>query len=105
MLSTSDLDPHERLLIARRRDGVSQADAATAFGMSAWEYRLAEAGRRPVPRIKLGRLAPHEACFLMRRRAGMQRKFLAAKLRVSPFWLTQMERGKVNATRLIDHWS
>lgn len=105
MLSTSDLEPHERLLIFRRRSDMTQAQAADYFETTIWEYRMAEAGKVPPFAVKLGRLEPHEAAVIMRRRAGMTRKQLSAILQVSGWWLTQMERGQQNPSRLIDYWS
>lgn len=84
---------------------MTQAEAATYFDQSVWEYRMAEAGKVPPMKVKLGKLEPHEAAVVMRRRAGMTRKQLAAILDVSGWWLTQMERGQVNSTRLIDYWA
>ena len=107
MLTTSQLTLSERLLLSRRRDGNTQTQAAAKWGISEWDYRMRESGQRndECPPVRLQGVQPHEACFLMRRRAGIKRTELANTMDVSCWWLTQMERGKVNPKRLIEFWS
>ena len=107
MLTSPQLIASERLIIDRRRRGLTQEQAAQAWGFSEWHYRMLEAGKRErsCPRIRIGKLKPHEAAFTLRRREGLKRTELAVKVGVSCWWLTQMERGRVNPKRLIEFWS
>ncbi len=106
MLTTSQLTPSERLLVDRRRRGLTQTQASQAWGFSEWHYRMVEAGNRQssCPRIRIGKLRPYESAFLMRRRLGWRRTELAKMIGVSSWWLTQMERGRVNPNRLLSFW-
>jgi len=67
---------------------------------------MLEAGKRSrsCPRIRIGKLKPHEAAVTMRRRWGFKRTELAKQIGVSCWWLTQMERGRVNPKRLVEFW-
>ena len=106
MLATRDLTTGERLLIERRRIGQNQTEAATAYGLSEWQYRQCEEDKSDrIPAPPLGKLQDYEACTLMRRRAGLKRTELARKLGISGWWLTRMERGQIPADRLVEFWS
>ena len=106
MLTTKELTLGERLLIERRRLDQNQTEAAKAYGVSEWTYRQCESDEyERIPAPPVGRIEPREACMLMRRRAGMQRTELAEKLKISCWWLTQMEHGSVSAERLVKFWS
>lgn len=104
-VKTSDLTRGERLLISRRRRGESQAQAAKRFSMSLYAYRRIETGDAET-RIELpiGRLEPFEVCFLRRRRTGEALHELASRMGLSRWWLCQMERGEVDAARLVTFW-
>lgn len=104
-MKTRDLTNDEKLLLQRRRAGHSQRDAAIEIGVSHYRYRRWEAGQEKPPKVNLGRLEPHEACFIRRRRAGISLKTLADVLGVSRWWLCQMEYGKGATERLVEHWS
>lgn len=84
---------------------MTQAQAATYFDMTSWQYRLAERGESDAPKVTLGRIAPNEAAVILRRREGMTRTALAKKLNCSAWWLTLMERGKQDPARLVDFWT
>lgn len=105
MLRTSDLEPHERLLVWRRRADMTQAQAATYFDMTPWTYRMAEKGEGVAPKVNLGKLELHEAAVVIRRRNGMTRNRLSKELGLSPWWITLMERGQQDPERLIEFWS
>ena len=106
MLSTNELTAAERLLIDRRRAGATQVDAAAHWGVSAWTYRMWESGQREkdIPEPTLGRLTEVEGCVILRRRTGLSRTALAKLVSISEWWLTQMERGRIPADRLIEFW-
>lgn len=106
MLSATQLTTDQRLVVQRRRLGETQDEAAARWGVSPWAYRCWERGGNGAPTgIRLGRLADHESCFLMRRHWGMSRKECAAAMGISQGWLTQMERGQVCAEKLAEFWS
>lgn len=94
----------ERLVVARRRDEVSQADAAAQHGVSVDTYKRWETGRYQGPMVAIGRLLPHEECFLLRRRATMSRSELARAIGKSRQWTTLMERGREPAHHLVTYW-
>lgn len=111
-----DLTKGERALIYRRREGMSQRQAAAHHGMTLYSYRQwendtpldAEAAgyhqERLWPKLSLHRLEPWEACFILRRRSGISLEELAKTIGVSRWWLCKMEYGRENANRLIEHW-
>lgn len=110
-MRTDVLTYGERLLLQRRRRGQSQRQAASAYGVTRYRYRAwelddngKETGPLP-PRAPLGRMHPHEACFILRRRKGLSVERLARRLRVTPEWLTQMEHGAAPVDRLARFWS
>lgn len=110
-----DLTRGERALIHRRREGWSQRQAADHWGLSLYAYRQCEDDDPPEtntdevvrswPKVALGRLEPHEICFLYRRRSGMQLQELADTLGISRWWLCRMEYGTAPCDRLHDYWS
>ena len=107
-VKTGDLTTGELLLIDRRRRTESQPDAARRHGVSHYTYRAWEEDREvqePSPgRSPVGRLRPHERYFLMRRRAGLSLRDCARAMKVTPWWLTQMEYGRANVDRLREFW-
>lgn len=105
LLDPHDLTPAERLIIARRRDDMTQDDAATFWEVPRDLYKRWESGRYDGPMVLLGELDPHEECFLLRRRARITRRDLAETVGVSLQWLTLMERGRAPVQRLLTHWS
>lgn len=106
MLTTRDLEAHERLLINRRKAEMTQVQAAEFWDVTPWVYRQWESGAdtNNIPTPGIGRITPVEACVVMRTRLGYSRKRLASLLGISPWWLTQMERGRIAATRLVNFW-
>ena len=104
MLTTKDLSSSERLKVWRRRLDKTQVQAAESHGVTTWEYRLLERGARSAPTVIIGSLQPHEACAVMRWRSGYSRKDIARWVGISPWWVTQMERGRIDSDRLINFW-
>lgn len=102
-IKNNDLTPGEKLLINRRRVGMSQSDAAAKHGVpwgvyGRWE-RDQETSRR-VPRVAVGRLKLHEQCMVARLRKGYSQRDLAKRLKLSTFWVRRMERGEIACDRL-----
>ncbi len=106
MLKLADLTAGERLLLERRRNGETQAQAARRHGVSrycyrAWEDDSVSTGQ---PRPALRRLQPYEICYLLRRRNGQSLADFAADAGISPWWVTQMESGRAPLQRLQEYW-
>ena len=105
LVKTSQLTRGERLLDKRRRDAASQVEAAANFGVSLYNYRQWETDTLKAPhKLGLGTLEPFEACFITRRRTGSSASAIAKRVGVSRWWFCQMERGDVDATRLVSFW-
>lgn len=104
-MSVRDLTKGEALTIDRRRRGENQLRAAKRWKVSAYRLRQWESGEREdVPRVKLGRLKPHEICYVTRRRAGWSATDVAADMGVSRYWVSKMERGDAPSDALWDYW-
>ncbi len=104
MLQLKDITNGERLLLERRRHQQSQRQAASRHGVSRYRYRRWETDVEDAPRVPLQRLREYEACFLLRRRAGIPLHELAREAGVSRWWLCQMEYGNQPARRLLGYW-
>ena len=97
----------EHALVDRRRSGLTQAEAAEAYGLTVSAYRNYENGNESpwdVPAPSLGKLAPHEECFVKRRRTGMTAELLAEIIGVSRYWVHLMETGVPPVKRLLSYW-
>lgn len=96
----------ERLLIRRKRENWSQAQAAAFYGVTFSTYARWERDERgDPPQLNIGvLLKPHERCLLHRRRAGLEQAPVAQELGVSRFWLNKMERGKIPCELLLAYW-
>lgn len=108
MLTTTHLTPGERLRIARRRTGNTQAQEATDIGMPLGAYKLAERDEAqpwniPVPRV--GKLSDFEACIVRRTRRGLTQTALANMIGVSKWWVCLMEQGKAPTDTLVGFWN
>lgn len=112
MLNKEELEPKEILYLYRKRNRLRQVDAAKDFGISPKIYRGWESGRRVPPdevlvtaRESISKtLYTKEEFVILRRRAGLSQKDLAQKLKCSRPWLSLMENGQFNPTRLIKYW-
>jgi len=98
---------HEKLLIERRRRGLTQAEQADFDGVPVKQYCAAELGKIKPAWLRPIHLTPQpwEVCFILRRRSGKSRKQMARKLGVSTVWFTAMEKGHVNYERLTKFWN
>lgn len=110
LVTTTELTTGERLRVKRRRMGLTQAEQAEQIGMPLGAYKRAEADDTPecwdIEPPSIGRLEPHEACLVMRRRAGLTLDDLSYKIGLSKWWLCLMEQGKVpTSPRLLAHWT
>lgn len=101
------LTPGERLLLLRRRLGLSQVERAECFGVTLYGYRAWEAGtKQPPARVvpKFDKLHDYEACYVLRRRRGLALQDLATQLGMTSNWLCEIEHGRQPATKLLAHW-
>jgi len=105
MLHASELTTGEKLLVLRRRAGLTAAKAAKKRKLSLYRYNRLERDEEDGPRVAVGKLAFHERAFLCRRRAGLTVDQLAKRFGVSGWWLSQMEAGKVPDARLRAGWA
>ena len=94
----------ERFLIKRRRDGLSQEDAAKRQNVSLHQWRQWERGSGEAPEVELTELQTAEKCFLLRRRARKTLKTVADEVGVTEYWLGQMERGQEPCEKLAAYW-
>ncbi len=105
LVKTSQLTRGERHLVKRRRTTESQVEAAERYGVSLYNYRQWETDTLKSPHeLGLGKLRNFEACFITRRRSGLSASAVAKRVGVSRWWFCQMERGDVDATRLVSFW-
>ena len=103
---TSELSAGLRLIINRRRRGLTQAEAAAKHKVSLYHYRRWEADEvNGVPSVDIGLLKPHEKCYVERVSRGVSLADQAKKMGISRWWLRQMERGTANPERLISYWN
>lgn len=104
-LTTSMLTTGERLFLQRRREGWTVGQAAkraktTVYQYRAWERDAAEGAKAP----GLGNLTPQEKCVVMRRRSGKSTAQVAKEVGCCRLWLRQMEDGRAEVARLLEHW-
>lgn len=96
----------ERLLINRRRLGLTQAEAARMHGVPVSRYNKWEKGHLEdgCPDQQVGVLRPHEACLLARRRSGLTQERVSQDMDVCRWWVNNMERGLVPCDSLVAYW-
>ena len=97
---------NEKLLIWRRREGLSQRTAGALFGLSRSKYGSAERDQDPegvtVPYV--GELYSYEMCLILRKRSGWTISMCADQLGVSRYWYNLMELGKASPETLVQYW-
>lgn len=105
LVKSGDLTRGEKLRLTRRRQGATQSQAAKKYETTIPIYRIWENGEeKKAPNLAIGILAKHEQCWLLRYRKKQTLGEVAGQLQVSPYWLSQMEKGKAPIQRLWDHW-
>lgn len=103
----AELSYAERLVIWRRRKGMTQGIAAVFVGVCRNTYGRMERGEetRINPIIPdLGKLCDNEHCFILRRRADWEQWRVARVMGVSRFWVNQMELGYADCGILVELW-
>lgn len=105
MLTASQLTLGERLRIFRRRYLRTQAEQARVMKVPLGTYKRMEADEIEADRMPIGRVEPHEACMIMRRRKGMTLEQLGEEIGLTKWWICQMETGQAPTTTLVAYWS
>lgn len=108
MIQLKDLTRGERLRIHRRRQGVTQEQAAVGYGVPFKHVIQWESGDRDGAPMApaLEKLTPGEACHIARRRAGMTVMQTANALGVSRITLLKMEADRTGTTGdLVAFWT
>lgn len=98
----TSLSPGERLLIWRKRAGMSQHKMAEWHGMSRTHYGKIERDQvEHILMVSLGLILPHEEAMILRRRAGETQKQVAERIGMSRHWVSKMETGQTDCDRLL----
>lgn len=108
MIQLGELTRGERLRIYRRRNEITQEDAAIGYNVPAKHVAEWEAGIRDDPPMvpALERLTHGEACYVARWRTGWTVKKVAKQLKVSRITLLKMEADRTGSTGdLVAFWT
>lgn len=107
----------EKIFIHRRREGLTQEDAARIMAVTLAAYKVYEKtgnkfhlpyGQTPgtYRTPKLGRLKGHERCAIMRKRnPHITQQVIANQLGMCRNWIGLMERGDAPSKALEGFWS
>jgi transcriptional regulator with XRE-family HTH domain len=100
------LKRHERLIIHRKRRGLTQNQEAEEWSATLYMYRQWEKGLVPKRLIieRVSRIGIFEICFLLRRRRKLTIQQIADFIDVSKAWVSEMERGTVYIGDLVEYW-
>lgn len=107
----------ELFLLERRSKGFTQRQMAMKLSLTEHFYKLLEYDIQDTEIRKISflkalqyidtsrELLPYEKCLIYRRRAGISQEELAEKIKISRYWLNQMEIGKIPLSeKLKNHW-
>ena len=103
-MNVSRLSSGQRLLILRRRKGISQRQAAAQYGVSLYKYRHWETDVEQAPLVSVGRLADYEEFVIRRVLDGASVLELAEEMGITRTWRCRMEFGKAPLERLAEWW-
>ncbi len=104
-LKATDLTRGEKLAVTRRREGLSQGDAANHYNVSPDTYHKWENDiNSTAPSVEVVELSTHEVCYLLRRRSKLTQKQIAALMGTSRVTVNRMENGEVSAAPLAVFW-
>jgi transcriptional regulator with XRE-family HTH domain len=120
-----EIPQHERILILRRRLGLTQREMAKHLNqmgarmplksgdrtLTVNSYSRLEIGEWEMPEEMIDRIIgpkvrvrPHEFYYIRRRREGMTIAELAGLMGVTMWWIMQMEGGKAKTVSLEAFW-
>jgi transcriptional regulator with XRE-family HTH domain len=97
----------ESLLICRRRERLSQKQAAIVLMLDRYRYGKFERGQICFDLKELAQpenIKDHERCLVFRKRAGLTQSEVASSLGQSRYWINQKEMGRVDCTDLLEFW-
>lgn len=104
--SVGELNFGEKLTIWRRREGLSQRQAALRYGIGRNKYSELEKVENskclPAPHIEI--LYSYEMCYILRKRSAWTIADCADQIGVSRYWYNLMELGKASPERLVQYW-
>ena len=104
----ANLSLAEKLLLWRRREGLTQREAGKRLEISRNTYGILEreeSHKSDLIAAPLGDIRPYEKCFIMRRRSGMTIPMCAEQAGISRYWYNLMELGKASPERLVAYWA
>lgn len=108
MSEIEHLRPQEKLILYRRRRGLTQAQMAKENKLSLKAYQKRETGKTPPslspPNIEINDLTDAERCFLYRKRCSITQAEIAKDLNLSRYYVNQMELNKVSCDTLLWYW-
>lgn len=105
MLEDLQLSKSEKLLIWRRRSGLTQAEAAQEHGVSHRRWGRWERGdEEPAVDKEITTLAVHEQLLLLRRRNNVSQGEVARDLGCTRAWVQMMEAGVNGCEQLVRYW-
>ena len=107
LLKTGDLTRGERLYLTRRRAGRTRGEAASARGVSIYQYVRWERDEDSsvIPLVSsLGTLSPGEQLHLLRRRRDWTVRQLSKRTGLSEGWIREVEHDRGGSERLGDFW-
>lgn len=99
-LKFGDLTKGEWRSVRRRREGLTQSEAAYKRHISRIKVVREEQDKEPLGADRL--LAIHERAVLLRDRAKLTQAGVAAKLGLSTFWVREMELGRQPCIKLLN---
>lgn len=104
--SVGELSFGEKLTLWRRREGLSQRQAARKFGVGRNKYADLEKLEKQecIPTPHVGDLYSYEMCFILRRRSTWTIADCAEQIGVSRYWYNLMELGKASPETLVQYW-
>jgi len=101
MLEINNLTQGERLLLDRRRRGVSQSNAVEGVDRKTYRKWETDESHEDVPEITIHEIYPHEQLLLIRRRTGLNQTEMAERLGISLSWQKTLESGGVTHSTTI----
>lgn len=104
------LSAQEKLRVWRRREKLTQPQAATTLEAPLEAYRTAErtgeGAAKLAKGLTLGKLHEGEKAFVLRLRSGKTIADVATAVGRCPFWVSRLEQGgKGNFDLLANYWS
>ena len=101
MLEINNLTQGERLLLDRRRRGVSQSDAVEGVDRKTYRKWETDESHEDAPEITIHEIYPHEQLLLIRRRMGLNQTEMAERLGISLSWQKTLESGGITHAKTI----